>query len=108
MPSRPMTADERDRRTVQYLLTLHKGELAEFRYNRLGRISNFRKALIQLIEEFVQAKAEEIAAGMLAEHAPARPERQLPPSRSVRIERRGRPPAAARVPVWVKRAGEAR
>ncbi|HLZ91090.1 MAG TPA: hypothetical protein VKQ28_05195 [Candidatus Acidoferrum sp.] len=97
----PLTADERDRRVVQYLLTLNKGQIAEFRLTRLNRVANFRKALIQLMEEFVTARAEELAAGMIEAHAPERPQlREAARAVAVAAKRR-------RMPVWVKRLAEA-
>lgn len=72
MPN-PLTADERERRTVKYLRTLHKGELAEFRLDRMNRVANFRKALKELLERFVEARAEELAAALIEQHAPTRP-----------------------------------
>jgi hypothetical protein len=96
----PLTADERDKRVVQYLLTLNKGQIAEFRLTRLNRVANFRKALMQLMEEFVSARAEELAAGMIEAHAPERPQlKETARSMSVSAKRR-------RMPVWVKKLGE--
>ena len=71
----PLTADERERRVIQYLLTLHKGDIAHFRLTRLNRVANFRRQLMQLLEEMIESRAEVIAAGMVMEYAPERPER---------------------------------
>lgn len=108
----PKTADERERRFVQYVLTLNKGQLAEVRLRRMNRIANFRKALMDLVNEMVEERAEDLAAAMLMEHAPDRPKplpapmerkrlqirkRVLPPwIREEGAALRGRPPASAR------------
>ena len=105
----PLTADERERRVVEYLLTLHKGQLAEFRLTRLNRVANFRKALMQLMEQFIEARAEELAAGMLAEYAPPRPEKTFEHVTEGRLPLPAKGPKAKRrrMPVWVKRLAEA-
>ena len=91
----PLTADEREGRLVRYLLTLHRGELEEFRLSRLNRVANFRKALKELLEEFIEARAENLAAGMIAEHARPAPRRRS----------KARLPAVStrRMPEWVVR-----
>src|ERR1051326_8139140 len=100
----PLTADERHRRVIQYLETLNKGQNAEFRLSRMNRVSNFRKALMQLLETFIEARAEELSAAWLAEFAAPRPSK----ARSDVTE--GRLPLPAmkkrRMPVWVKRIAE--
>lgn len=98
----PLTADERERRVVEYLLTLNKGQLAEFRFGRMNRVANFRKALMQLMEEFIEARAEERAAAMIEEFAPARPESQLKALQKARPRRRGK-----KMPVWLRKEGRA-
>lgn len=92
--SRPNTADERERRLVQYLRTLDKSELADFRLARLNQIANFRKALMQLLNEMVESRAQDLAAAMLLENAA---ERQQPAHAS----RRRLAPRKAVQPVWV-------
>lgn len=93
----PNTADERERRFVQYLLTLNKGEIAELRLTRMNRIANFRKALMEIVNNLVETRAEDLAAAMLMEYAPERPKRVPVPIAKVRIveHRRTMPP-------WVK------
>ena len=75
----PMTADERERRFVRYVKGLNKGEIAELRFAQLNHMANFRKDLIKLLEEMIEVRAQEIAAGMLMETAADRPrlERRL-------------------------------
>jgi hypothetical protein len=96
---KPATADERDRRIVEYLVSCHRGRLAEFRLTRLNRVANFRKKLIQLLEEMIEARAEELAAGMLMEYAPPRPER---PAANVTEGRLPIGPHRARMPAWLR------
>jgi len=102
---RPKTADERERRTVQYLLTLHKGQLGEFRLRRTNTIANFRHDLMAMLNKLIEARAEDLAAAMLMEHAPERP------SRLVKAEFvKGRlplPERKRRIPVWVTASGKA-
>jgi hypothetical protein len=69
----PLTADERERRFVAYVLTLHKGQIGELRLRRMNEISNFRKALMQLVNELIEKRSEDLAAAMLMEFAPPRP-----------------------------------
>jgi hypothetical protein len=98
----PKTADERERRFVQYVSTLNKGQLAEVRLRRLNRIANFRKALMELVNEMVEARAEDLAAALFMEQAPDRP-KPLPAA----IERK-RVPARKRVlPAWIREEGKA-
>jgi len=99
----PLTADERERRVIEYLLTLHKGQIAEFRLTRLNRVANFRRALKELLEEFIEARAEVLAASMIEEYAPRRPRRKRA-SRALAGRRAG---PRARKPVWVEAAGRA-
>jgi hypothetical protein len=95
----PNTADERERRFVQYVLTLNKGQIAHFKLTRLNRIANFRHRLTELLNEMVEARAEDLAAGMLMEYAPDRPKRAEDLSENVA---RGRLPLRKRrVPVWI-------
>ena len=98
----PLTADERERRVIQYLLSLNKGQIAEFRLARMGRIANFRRALMQLIEQMIESRAEILAAGMVMEHAPERPA----PEEPKRAPRRRLPLSQRRKPIWVVREGE--
>ena len=93
------TADERDRRMIEYLITLHKGRLAEFKLTRLNRIANSRKRLMQLLDEIIEARAEDLAAGMLMEYAPPRPDRKSDPTR----ERLPIGPKFSRMPVWIRK-----
>lgn len=97
----PLTADERERRVVEYLLTLNKGQLGEFRFGRMNRIANFRKALMQLLEEFIEARAEELAAAMIEQYAPPRPESELKALQKPQRRRGGK-----KMPVWLRRAGD--
>lgn len=96
----PATADERERRMVEYLLSCHQGKLGEFKLSRLNRIANFRKQLMALIEEMIEARAEDLAAGMLMEYAPPRPERNVI---GMRRERLPVEPKKARIPVWLRK-----
>lgn len=91
----PNTADERERRFVQYIATLNKGQLAEVKLRRLNRVANLRKTLIDLINNMVEERAEDLAAGMLMEWAP---ERAKPKKLKV-VERL--PELKRRKPVWV-------
>lgn len=95
----PLTADERERRFMQYMLTLNKGQLAEVKLRRLNRIANFRKQLMALINELIEERAEDLAAGMLMEYAPERPKRNL------EIVADGRLPAVRRreMPKWLRK-----
>lgn len=101
----PLTADERHRRVIQYLETLNKGQMAEFRLGRMNRVANFRKALMQLMETFIEARAEELSASWLEAFAAPRP------SKAKTDVAEGRLPLPVvkkrRMPVWVKRAVEA-
>lgn len=99
----PLTADERERRCVEYLVTLHKGQLAEFKLTRLNRIANFRHRLNELLNDMIEARAEDLAAGMLMEHAPERPIKKALPVRTengLKLRKR-------RTPTWVQKQGEA-
>jgi len=91
----PHTADEREKRFGQYCLACNKGQLAEVRLTRLNRAANFRKAIRELIEEFVETRAEDLAAGMLQEHCPERAQivANMPQSKR------------RRMPVWIRRMG---
>jgi hypothetical protein len=112
---RPKTADERERRFVQYMLTLNKGQLGEVRLRRMNRIANFRHDLMRILNQLIEERAEDLAAAMLMEHAPVRPipewekeaaarkfveGRLLVPEQNP-IERKKR-----RMPIWVRKAGE--
>src|SRR5665213_703209 len=90
-----LTADVRERRIVQFLVTLHRGRLAEFKLGRMNRLANFRKQLMQLINEMIETRAEDLAAGMLMEFAAPPPPKELPGvlEKAVKIRRR-------RLPVW--------
>lgn len=88
----PLTADERERRFVEYARTLNKGQLAEFKLTRLNRIANFRRQLMELVEEMIELRAEDIAAGMLMEKAEPRPERKELPAIQSRLRTRKLPP----------------
>lgn len=69
----PRTADERERRFVRYVKGLHKGEIVQLQFSQMNRMANFRKDLKRLLEEIIEVRAEEIAAGMLIDEAPERP-----------------------------------
>jgi hypothetical protein len=98
----PKTADERERRFVQYVSTLNKGQLAEVRLRRMNRVANFRKALMQLVNEMVEERAEDLAAAMLMAHAPERPKRG-----PVAVEERKRPGRKAAMPPWIREESKA-
>jgi hypothetical protein len=99
----PLTADERERRFVQYVLTLNKGQLAEVKLRRLNRIANFRKSLMELINQMVETRAEDLAASMLMEHAPPRPVVEREKESVVK----GRLPLRTRkMPRWVRESGQ--
>jgi hypothetical protein len=100
----PCTADERERRCVEYLVTLHRGQLAEFKLTRLNRIANFRKRLMDLLEEMIETRAEDLAAGMLMEYAPPRPKK---PEITVAKNRLPLPIRKRRTPVWVRESSSA-
>jgi hypothetical protein len=102
MPA-PLTADERERRFVQYALSLNKGQLAELKLRRLNRIANFRKQLMELINEMIETRAEDLAAAMLMEHAPKRPT----PEWKVIEGRLPLPERKRKMPPWVREAGKA-
>jgi hypothetical protein len=93
----PQTADERERRFVQYVLTLNKGQIGEFRLGRMNRIANFRKALKQLLDELIENRAEDLAAAILMEHAPERPKRMPVPIARGRLADRKR-----ELPPWIR------
>lgn len=97
----PKTADERERRCVEYLRTLSKGQLAEFKLTRLNRLTNFRKTLMEVINAMIEARAEDLAAGMLIEKAPERPALVLQPKPVPLTERR------RKMPVWVREEAKA-
>jgi hypothetical protein len=89
----PLTADERERRQVQYLRSLNKSELADFKLARLNEIANFRKVLLQLVNEMVESRAQDLAAGMLLEDAAEKPKvlqvvnrRRLAPRKAIQPE----------------------
>ncbi len=94
----PNTADERERRFVQYVLTLNKGQLAEVKLRRLNRIANFRKALMELINQMIETRAEDLACAMLMEYAPERPKRpEIKPQCAPALSERKR-----RIPPWLR------
>jgi len=93
----PNTADERERRFVEYLLTLNKGQIAELRLSRLNRIANFRKALMEIVNNLVETRAEDLAAAMMMQYAPERPKRAVAPITRERIAERRRA-----MPPWVR------
>src|SRR4051812_35912215 len=100
MPPVPLTADERERRFVQYMLTLNKGQLMESRLRRMNRIANFRRHLMELINEMIETRAEDLAAAMLMEYAPERPV----PAWKQQAVAKGRlplPERKRRMPKWV-------
>lgn len=96
----PATADERERRIVEYLVACHQGRLAEFRLGRMNRIANARKRLMQLINEMIEARSEEIAASMLAEYAPPRPMRKAVDVTEGRLPIA---PKKAGLPPWIRK-----
>lgn len=101
MPN-PLTADERERRFVQYVLTLNKGQLAEVKLRRLNRIANFRRQLMDLLNQIIEARAEDLAAGMLMEHAPTRPAKPKEWITKGRL-----PLLKRRMPKWIAESGKA-
>lgn len=102
---KPATADERERRTIEYLSSVHQGRLKEFKLGRMNRIANFRKQLKQLLDEIIESRAEELAASMLLLYAPPRPAIQ---EGDAVEERLIISPHRGRTPVWVKKAGDRR
>jgi len=100
--STPLTADERERRFVQYVQTLNKGQIAELRLHRLNHIANFRKALMELVNNLVETRAEDLAAAMLMEFAPPRPKPVYAPAPRARVPDRKR-----MMPKWLKRQSTA-
>ena len=98
----PLTADRREERIIKYLESLNKGQLGEFRLSRLNRVSNFRKALIQLMDGFIEARAEELAACWLTQFAEERPARKV-----VEVGRLPLPERKRRTPKWVIDSGQA-
>lgn len=69
----PLTADVREQRMHQYLThlqTKHAGQIKEANLTRLNRIANFRRQLMQLLDAFIEARAQELAADSLAKLAP--------------------------------------
>lgn len=96
---KPATADERERRMVEYLVTLHKGRLAEFKLTRLNKIANSRKKLMELLDEIIESRAEDLAAGMLMEYAPPRPQVVV---MDVTKDRFPIGPKKSRMPVWLR------
>ena len=98
----PLTADERERRFVQYVLTLNKGQLAETKLRRLNRIANFRKQLMELLNAMIETRAEDLACSMLMLYAPERP---LPSWKENEKAARGRLPLPERkrkMPPWIR------
>jgi hypothetical protein len=95
-----LTADERERRFVEYMLTLNKGQIAEAKLRRLNRIANFRRALMDLINQMVETRAEDLAASMLMEYAPKRPKKPAEAVIKGRLPLRTR-----RMPKWVEESG---
>jgi hypothetical protein len=93
------TTDERERRFIEYIHSLNKGQLNEFRLSRLNRIANFRKSLMQLVNDLVEARAEDLAAAMWLRHAPERPPKLMAEAkkRIVPIAR------ARRIPPWLQK-----
>ena len=92
----PKTADERERRFVQYLRSLNKSELADLRLARLNQVANFRKAMMQLVNEMVESRAQDLAAAMLIADAPEKPGvLQV-------VKRRRLPPPKATKPEWIE------
>jgi hypothetical protein len=97
----PKTADERERRFVEYLRTLNKSELADLRLARLNQIANFRKVLMQLLNEMVENRAQDLAAAMLITDAP---EKAKPLQV---VGRRRLAPRKAERPEWVNQEAKA-
>lgn len=95
----PLTADERERRLIKYLTTCNRERLAEFKLSRLNRIAIFRKRLMELLNEMVETRAEDLAAGMMMEYAPDRPKREAV---DVTENRLVIGPKKARMPVWLR------
>lgn len=108
---RPATADERERRIVEYLISVHQGRIAEFKLTRLNRLANLRKRLRDLLEEIIETRAEELAAGMLMEYAPPRPAKRpqdAPDVREGRLPLPIGPKSARRIPVWLRKSAAGR
>src|SRR5579871_5165723 len=98
-----ITADQRERRIVQYLLSVHKERIASFRLNRMNRKANTRKLIIQLIDRAIEEYAEELAAAMLEEFAGPRAKREKNDPTTDRLIL----PGPKKVPVWVRKSGQA-
>jgi hypothetical protein len=96
----PKTADERERRFVECISTLNKGQLAEVRLIRMNRLANFRKALMELVNQMVEERAEDLAAAMLMEYAPERPKPLPAPRKRLGVRKAVMPP-------WVREEGKA-
>ena len=98
-----LTADARERRIVQYLLSVRKERIQQFRLIRMNRKSNLRKRIIQLIDEAIQECGEEFAAALLEEYATPRPKNE-----DVTDGRLVLPvgPKKAQLPPWVRKSGE--
>jgi len=98
----PATADERERRIVEYLRSVHQGRIAEFKLTRLNKLANLRKRLKDLLDEIVETRAEDLAAGMLMEYAPPRPEPLQRSERGTVTEGRLPVPPKSVRPVWLE------
>lgn len=98
----PLTADRREERVVKYLETLNKGQLMEFRLSRMNRVANFRKSLKQLLNSFIEARAEELAAVWIEQYAEPRPK---PKWKDAAVGRLPIPERKRRMPRWVRESG---
>lgn len=96
------TADERERRIVQYLLSVHRERIGQFRLSRMNRVANFRKQLIILIDQMIETRAEEIAAAMLEEYAEPMPKLpKVDPTKGRLVI-----PGPKKIPAWVRKSGQ--
>lgn len=95
----PLTADERERRLIKYLASCNRERLAEFKLSRLNRIAIFRKRLMEILNEMIETRAEDLAAGMMMEYAPPRTK---PEQADATRDRLIIGPKKAQMPVWLR------
>lgn len=102
-----LTADKREERVIRYLESLNKGQLMEFRLSRMNRVANFRKSLMQLLNSFIEARAEELAAVWIEQFAEPRPKPKWKDAAEGRLPIPVLPARKRRMPRWVGDAGNA-
>jgi hypothetical protein len=84
---------------------VHQGRILEFKLTRLNKVANFRKKLMELLNEMIEARAEDLAAGMLLEFAAPRPEKR---PRDITEGRLPIPPKKAEKPIWLQNSEDKR